>query len=516
MPMGRIYLREHPGSLLRLVAHSGSDEHQLSVVPQALALEAAESGRITQFSQLVRITEATLEQGEVLYCLQVPLVSNDNVLGMMIFSDTKPRTFLSTEIYLMDIIGRQLSIGIENVRLLDNLEQLVQERTVALFSTETRYKSLIEQVPGVVYTADTPYSDLSFISSGTEGLIGLTPGEIMESDNSLLTCVNPEDLLWVSEAAARAVETGQDFDQQYRVVNVQTLRVGWVHHHARLILAGTGETFWLGLITDVTNLKELDDLKSRFVATVSHELRTPLSAIKLRAATLNNYYHRLTDDQRLEMVHRIRYQSDILAQLIEDVLRLAKLDDGTADRQIEQVDLAEIGLEVIDELKPGIEGSGPELTARWEMKTRVISADPSDIARIWRNLVSNALKYTPPRGKVDICTTHVHIDAKGKVVSSNLPPVELVIPENIGSGNWLVGVIQDTGKGISVEDQEHIFTRFYRGEAAFSDIPGTGLGLSLVKELVAEYSGHITLQSSLGVGSTFAFWLPTINNEAVV
>src|SRR5258708_39490646 len=110
--------------------------------------------------------------------LKVPLVSNNTGVGLMIFADDKPRAFLSTDIYLIDIIGQQVSIGVDNVRLLENLEDMVQERTLALFSTETRYKSLIEQVPGVVYTADSPYTDLSFVSNGTDELFGLSPQEI--------------------------------------------------------------------------------------------------------------------------------------------------------------------------------------------------------------------------------------------------------------------------------------------------------------------------------------------------
>ncbi len=69
-------------------------------------------------------------------------------------------------------------------------------------------------------------------------------------------------------------------------------------------------------------------------------------------------------------------------------------------------------------------------------------------------------------------------------------------------------MVSDTGKGISEQDQAHIFTRFYRGDAALTNIPGTGLGLSLVKELLEDYQGHITFRSQLGKGSTFIFWLP--------
>jgi PAS domain S-box-containing protein len=512
MPMGCIYLRKRPSAVLQLVAQHGLRADD-SFFSQTLSLEDMESGRITPFSKSTRIKEYPLVEGQPAVSLQVPLIANNIVLGLMIFADTKSRAFLSTDIYLMDILGRQLSIGVENVRLFDNLEQLVNERTDELFSTQTRYKSLIEQVPGVVYTADTPHSGISFISGGTEDLFGIIPQDMMRIEDPLLSCIKPEDLPWVTEKSNRAATTGLDFDEQYRVSNIETRKDRWVHHRARLIIAGTGETFWLGLLTDVTNLKELDDLKSQFVATVSHELRTPLTAIKLRAGTLSNYYQRLTDDQRLEMVQRITYQADILAELIEDVLRLAKLDGGTVDRQIEEIDLIGSGSDVIDELKPNAENAGLQLEAVWPGHRCPVRADASDIARVWRNLVSNAIKYTPPPGHVKVYSGQVQLDNQGNILNSTIAPEHLILPDNIGAGSWMVGVVRDTGKGMSSYDQSHIFTRFYRGEAALTSIPGTGLGLSLVKELLDDYSGHIALRSALGKGSTFAFWLPTVKHS---
>jgi len=511
MPMGCIYLRRRPSTVLELVAQHGLAPDD-PFFPRTLSLEDVESGHITPFSKRARIKEHPIVDGQPAVSLQVPLISNNTVVGLMIFADTKARVFLSTDIYLMDILGRQLGIGVENVRLFDNLEQLVNERTDTLFSTQTRYKSLIEQVPGVVYTADTPHNGLSFISGGTDDLFGIPPQDMMRIEDPLLSCIKPEDLPWVMEKASRATATGQDFDEQYRVINIQTRKDRWVHHRARLIIAGTGEAFWLGLLTDVTNLKELDDLKSQFVATVSHELRTPLTAIKLRAGTLSNYYQRLTDDQRLEMVQRITYQADILADLIEDVLRLAKLDGGTVDRQIEEIDLVASGGDVIDELKPNAENEGLQLEAVWPGHRCPVRADASDIARIWRNLVSNAIKYTPPPGHVKVYAGQVQLDNQRNLVTTTIANEHLIIPDNISAGKWMVGVVRDTGKGMSSYDQTHIFTRFFRGEAALTSIPGTGLGLSLVKELLDDYNGHIVLRSVLGKGTTFAFWLPTVKH----
>ncbi|MEP7286809.1 MAG: PAS domain-containing protein [Chloroflexota bacterium] len=511
LPLGGVYLLDHKTSLLQRVAYVGYPPNS-DYPPLTLPQRALDIGQATAFSTLVRIVNPPMSDDEThpKSVVQVPIISNSTIVGMALFGDTKPRTFEPTDIYLIDIIGRQLGIGMENLRLLENLEQLIEARTQALRSTESRYRTLIEQVPGVVYTADTVTSGVSFISAGTEALFGISPPEFIHVDDILLACISPEDLPWVAELANRAMATEEDFDAQYGIINSQTHKAHWVHHRARPIVMATGEKCWLGLLTDVTNMKELDNLKNQFVATVSHELRTPLSAIKLRTATLNNYYHRLTDDQRLEMVQRISYQGDILADLIEDVLRLATLDGGTVERQVELLDLKDIGVDVIEELRPAAETAAVTLQIRWATHDCTIRADAVDISRIWRNLIGNAIKYTPEAGHIAIYTGSVIIDSTQHIISSTLPSECITNHREIGPGKWVVGVVEDTGRGISDYDRGLIFNRFFRGDAALTNIPGTGLGLSLVKELLEDYGGHIALNSSLGSGSTFAFWLPSV------
>jgi PAS domain S-box-containing protein len=513
MTLGCVYLVSNETRELELITSQGFNADQAP--PVHLPMSACDQGRLAPASTLVRILDNFENFPSAEVGLQVPLIANSKVTGLIVFLHTQERFFHTTDIHLMDIIGRQLGIGIENVRLLDNLEQIVEERTVALFRTETRYKSLIEQVPGVVYTADTVFEGIGFISSAASELFGIDPATIISSENLLEQRIRPEDRAEVQELVNRATSSGGDFDAQYRITHSQTGMERWVHHHARLIMAGTGETFWLGLLTDVTKLKELDDLKNQFVATVSHELRTPLSAIKLRAATLSNYYQRLTDDQRIDMIQRISYQADILAALIEDVLRLAKLESGNLDRLIEDVDLNAICSDVVEELGPTAEMDRLSLIELYANHPCTIKADVTEIARIWRNLISNAIKYTPAGGTVKVYTGYVKTGNSHDIVTSTLPESCAVIPENISAGNWMVGVVEDTGKGISPHDQAHIFVRFFRGEAAQTSIPGTGLGLSLVKELIDDYGGYIALSSTLGKGSTFAFWMPAIKASEI-
>jgi PAS domain S-box-containing protein len=516
MSKGCIYLREGQKPTLRLTAQVGFQPGKTP--PELLPLDAIHQGRASDLSPLVRIVD---QAGGSDVSLQAPLIANGSVMGLVIFSEPGARNLMFQDINLMDVVARLLEVGVENIRLLGDLEGLVQERTSALTASETRYRSLIEQVPGIVYTAEAIYRGLTFISSGTEALCGLSPQQIMQSPEGLLTPVNPKDVDWVREQANRAVATGEDFDAQYWITDKATGAERWVHHRARPITAIGGKTLWLGLLTDMTRLKELDSLKNQFVATVSHELRTPLSVIKLRAATLRNYYNRLSDAERLSMVERISYQTEILGALIEDVLRLAQLDGRSTERRIQPVDVIGAGADVVEELRPSADTAGLDFHAVWTVEKCIVHADASDIARIWRNLIDNAIKYTNAPGWVRVFAGSAHVDAEGRVqghaddrAGLTIPPDCLVVPPGIHPGNWVVGVVQDTGKGISDDDQAQIFSRFFRGEAAMTNIPGTGLGLSLVKELVEDCGGRVALRSQLGHGSTFTFWLPAVSNES--
>src|SRR5262249_31709474 len=149
----------------------------------------------------------------------------------------------------------------------------------------------------------------------------------------------------------------------------------------------------------------------------------------------------------------------------------------------------------------------------WSSERSDVRAEIGDITRIWRNLISNAIKYTQASGAVRIYGGTVRLDTRGKVAGSTLATDLLILPSAIPKGLWVVGIVQDSGKGIREADQASIFARFYRGEAARTSIPGTGLGLSLVKELLTDYGGFVAFTSRPGEGSTFNFWLRAIEQD---
>jgi signal transduction histidine kinase len=136
----------------------------------------------------------------------------------------------------------------------------------------------------------------------------------------------------------------------------------------------------------------------------------------------------------------------------------------------------------------------------------VVWADKTDIARIWRNLISNAIKYSGEHKSI-----RVWLRNPGFCESACLPQCTALrsqLPLDIDSGRYIVGFVQDNGPGIAEQDQLQLFTRFFRGWAAGTNIPGTGLGLSLVRDILTAYHGDIIVHSAPNQGTTFCFWLP--------
>jgi signal transduction histidine kinase len=137
-----------------------------------------------------------------------------------------------------------------------------------------------------------------------------------------------------------------------------------------------------------------------------------------------------------------------------------------------------------------------------------VLGEHADIVRIWNNLVNNASKYTDDGGTINIALYGGRTPSQADYRVPNLTDFAGNLPDDFASGKYVIGIVEDNGRGIPPEDLPELFTRFFRGGAAGTNIPGTGLGLSLVRELLQLYDGDIIVSTEFGVGTTFCFWLP--------
>jgi signal transduction histidine kinase len=229
-------------------------------------------------------------------------------------------------------------------------------------------------------------------------------------------------------------------------------------------------------------LRELDLMKDEFIALVSHDLRTPLTSIRgYIELLLEGLAGDLSDEQRqwLDVIDR---NSSRLLRLVADLLFIAQLDAGKIALEPGEVRLDGVAAEAVEAVLPTARLRQVDL--RLEALSPVaINGDRARLGQLLDNLVSNALKFTPPGGRVDV-----------RVGGSE-------------AGAWLE--VTDTGMGISQAEQEHLFERFFRTSSASSAaIQGTGLGLAIAQAIVNAHGGTIAVQSVEGVGTTFHIQLP--------
>jgi two-component system phosphate regulon sensor histidine kinase PhoR len=243
------------------------------------------------------------------------------------------------------------------------------------------------------------------------------------------------------------------------------------------------------VLHDVTNLRQLETMRRDFVANVSHELKTPLSSIKAYSETLR--LGAVEDPSvRMRFVERIEEQAKRLNDLIMDLIQLARIESGLATFELTSVNLSRITAERIKAFQPQAAQRNLRLDFETEAGEILIRCDTEGLVTIIDNLVSNAVKYTPEGGQIQVrCSRDDQAD---------------------------VGILEvvDNGLGIAPEFQERVFERFFRvDKARSSDIDGTGLGLSIVKHLAQSFSGQVSLASRLGKGSTFTVKLPLTESK---
>jgi len=236
------------------------------------------------------------------------------------------------------------------------------------------------------------------------------------------------------------------------------------------------------VLNDITEIKKLEKMRSEFVANVSHELRTPLTSIQGFVETLKE--GAINDPEKAQyFLEIIEKQSNRLNNLIEELLQLSKIESQEIAMNLQSIDLRDLIDKTISEFKKKIEQKDHKIKINISPQLPLVKADPEQIEVVFRNLLDNAVKYTPDGGEI-------YISALEK------------------AKNIYIEVV-DNGIGISSEHLPRIFERFYRANKDRSrKLGGTGLGLAIVKHIVQAHQGTIGVESKPGKGSKFFFTLP--------
>jgi len=263
-------------------------------------------------------------------------------------------------------------------------------------------------------------------------------------------------------------------------------------------------------IQDLTREVELNAAQSRFISNVSHELRTPLFNIKSYVETLHDLGDQLSEEDRKEFLAIANAETDRLTRLVNDVLDLSRLE---SDRvwAMGPVELRPAMEQTLRNYRLNAEDKGVDLQLAVDEQLPAVRGNWDLLLQVFDNLVGNALKFTASGGRLqlnaypwpDTCTLD-----PSTAPSSDNPTCALTAPLP-----RLRVEIADSGAGISREDQQRIFERFYRVENAVHTEVGTGLGLSIVKGILEKHGSTVRMASELGVGTTFWFDLPLAQSD---
>ena len=423
----------------------------------------------------------------------VPFRENGRVSGALTVYSTEPHGIDAEDKDLLDEISLDISFALDGLaqeaqrqraeaelsRLNAELEQRVSERTAELAQAHERLRAILDTAgEGVVFT--DPQGNIEYINPAMERLTGYTAEEALGR--------NPR--LWKSDQTPQAA-----YQYMWRALlhgeiwqgEVINRRKDGTFYNAALTTSPVsdidGQTVgYVGVQRDITRQKELERLKDQFVSTVSHELRTPLANVMLHI----NLLTRGRPERRDIYLHTLQREAERLRRMIEDLLDLSRLD-----RNVTPIELAPTNLH---QLLEQLVNDRAELAAQRGLMLRYIPtpdlptiiSDSSKLTQVISNLLTNALNYTPSGGEVSV-TSAQHTTA---------------------DQNWITVTVRDTGPGITAKELEHLFERFFRGEAGrHTDAPGTGLGLAISQEIMQRLGGRISVDSELGHGAAFTIWL---------
>lgn len=238
-------------------------------------------------------------------------------------------------------------------------------------------------------------------------------------------------------------------------------------------------------LRDVTHETEVDRMKSQFLSTAAHELRTPMASIYGFSELLLN--HRLSEEKKKDCVSAIYRQSQLMISIVNELLDLARIDARRGkDFNFQRIDVCELLQEINASFKAPNERPGP--SGPQDAKPHWVQADRTKLTQAVTNVLSNAYKYSPGGGTVSIEV----IDA----------------PDPKGKGQRTGIRITDQGIGMTPDQLKRVSERFYRADNS-GKIPGTGLGMSIVKEIIELHGGDMALESQPDAGTTVTLWIPS-------
>lgn len=427
--------------------------------------------------------------------LAVPLATNEEIVGVLLLLHTEPDVFTPQQLDLVEAAAIQVANALNNASLYLLIRDQAQRlgRMLHLEQIESaKNQAILESIADGVVVADA-HNRIVLVNLPASNILGMPRRSLIgKSINELLGLYSHAETSWLATIAdwARNADRIQEWTFLAGQLNIEAKVVSI---HLSPVLAGSQFFGTVSIFRDITKEVEVDRLKSEFVSNVSHELRTPMTSIKGYVDLLLLGAAEPLGPRQQRYLEVVKNNAQRLQILVNDLLNISRLEMGEIKLDLRPLSLQLLIRQVVDgHLNGRIQHEHKPLSVSTNLPESLpaVYADAQRVIQILTNLLDNAFNYTLPDG-------HIGISAR---------------VEN----NFVFIRISDTGIGIAPENQAHIFERFYRADDNLvRTIPGTGLGLTIVKSLVEMHGGAIQVASKPGKGSAFTFSLPIAGEMAV-
>jgi PAS domain S-box-containing protein len=436
--------------------------------------------------------------------VMIPMVAHGRVVGGLNLNrmegsaplgedDVKVLESLATRAARAIVTAQQMR---DQKMIASDLEVSVAERTKELTEANQFLDSIIENIPNMIFVKEA--SDLRFMRFNVAGeeLLGFSRHELKgKNDFDFFPADQAEFFI---AADREALQNRRLVDIPEETIQTKTKGTRILHTKKIPILDANGEpTYLLGISEDITEAKKTqaalhqaqveaeraNQAKSQFLANMSHELRTPLTAILGFSELLrDDATNRFDEATRRRFLDQIHSGGQHLLELINDILDLSKVEAGRMELQLQPFVLGNLVAEVRATVEPLAQSKVIALNIEPSSEIRLM-ADAAKVRQMLLNLVSNAIKFTPSGGRIDIRSRQV--------------------------GLWVEIAVSDTGIGIADQDLSRLFTEFQQLDAGPGrQAEGTGLGLALTRRFAELHGGQVNVETALGRGSTFTLRLP--------
>lgn len=455
---GSLMLLDESSGELHLRAAKNIDEKMARGL--RMRVEDSLAGRVISTGKPVLLAGEGLKKLSTAYLvktlLMVPVrVPDRGIIGVLVMANrVSDRVFTEHDLHLLSALADYVAVAINNASLVTDLQEEKSKLETILRETDDAVLVVDEQLR--ILVCNRAACRAFDLEKGDR--VGDLVHEVVHSRELL-------DLLAQPHEANRSLNTS------ISLADGRTLNA-----HVSVI-EGVGLAV---VMQDITHIEELARIKSEFVSTVSHDLRTPLTTIQGYVDLL----HRVgpLTGQQQEFISRMQRSLSAITDLLGDLLDIGRIEAGY-DLEMVKVEPRPIITEAVAELRPTAEAKQQELQLLLALDLPPLRGNSRRLRQMVSNLVSNAIKYTPPGG-------HIKVEASE------------------GDEHITISV-SDDGLGIPLEDQPYVFDKFFRVDAPETmDIPGTGLGLSIVKSVVEKHGGRVWVESVPDEGSTFTVLLP--------